>query len=353
MFTVQHVKSLKPSGSVKEVMEGGGFGVRVHPSGSKTWIYRYRYAGKLKRMSLGQYPAVSLAEARTRHQKAQGKHREHRDPQGGIETVEELAALYIERHAKKKKKSWEVDQKMLERDVVPRIGRMKIGAVRKLDIIQIIDAVNDRGSPIMANRVLAVTKTMFSFAVKRDLMEHSPALYVERPNTEHSVDRVLSDTELQALMSRDGAVADVVRLMALTGQRLGEIVKMRYLDLERDLWTIPGELTKNSRQHAVPLVEAVWPIIDAQESPNDWVFQVTGNSVSQWYSRNKLGYTPHDIRRTVATRLAQMKVPRVVIGKLLNHTDPSVTAIYDRYEYMDEMREALEAWAQHIVGLGK
>lgn len=351
MFTAQRIKSLKVD-QKQEIMEGRGFGIRVQPSGAKTWIYRYRYAGKLKRMSLGTYPDVSLADARQLYLVAQAKHRDGRDPQLAADTVSELADVFVQRHSKLNKKSWKYDVDILDRDVIPRIGRMKIGKVRRPDIISILDAITDRGSPSMANRTLAVIKKMFNYAAERGLIDASVVTAIKLPNKEQSRDRVLADAELLALMDGDiNGSRDVMRLMALTGQRKGEILQMRYQDLERDLWTIPGEFVKNKKKHYVPLVPEVWPIIDRQASRNEYVFQIKPGAPSLYCRNNKLGYTPHDIRRTVASRLAEAKVQRVVISKLLNHSDNSVTAVYDRYEYLDEIREALEAWTQHIVRL--
>jgi integrase len=255
-----------------------------------------------------------------------------------------------------------------------------------------------RGSPIAANRTLEVIRKMFNWGIKHDWLDANPAAQIEKPGVEQSRDRVLTDDEIRALWgllgrfpstaekqapgrkrAKRGAAgafcpvsptfADIQKLRLLTAERGGEIVRMRWadLDLDRAWWTIPAEHSKNGKPHRVPLVPEAVAIIKAHEladdkdEDDDREFVFTGRKGALVEDRIKkagaalskvLGFEfrSHDLRRTVATRLGEAGIPREDISAVLNHVQggPPATRVYDRYQRDREKRIALEEWARRL-----
>jgi integrase len=282
-------------------------------------------------------------------------------------TVQMLAGEFIERYAKRKKKTWRADEVMLHSAVLPDFGTILARDIKRRDVVQLVDRIASR-APVQANRILAVTRKMFAWAVEQEIIESSPCVGIKPPGAVNRRDRVLSDDELRALwlsLASSGAAPDVqsaVRLQLLTGQRIGEVAgaHWREFDFAKRNWTIPASRSKNGRVNIVPLTDAAIGVLEAIEKSGEFVFprggqtkhlrvDVTGHELG--VAIRSLGleaFGTHDLRRTVATRLAELRIPRVVVDALLNHVDRSVGAIYDRHSYADEKRGALETWARRL-----
>jgi integrase len=233
---------------------------------------------------------------------------------------------------------------------------------------------------------LAVIRKFFSWAVERSIIEVSPALHVKKPSAEASRDRVLSDAELRLIWLAAEALGypygPLVRLLALTGQRRSEIAGMRRDELSGALWTIPAQRTKNGRAHEVPLSTAAQAVLAAlpRIAGSDYVLTANGRGPASGFARakNKLDaavltlaqehaaerrqnepvrITPwrlHDLRRTMASGLARLGTSPHVIEAILNHRSgvvSGVAAVYNRHQYLDEKRAALEQWARHLKQL--
>ncbi len=388
-LTDRAVKLLKPGNERFEVWDASasGFGVRVSPAGRKSFIYLYRFEGRARRMTLGVYPRMSLATARTRHAEARELlEEEGKDPGAELvktkranreaPTVNDLADEYMEKWAKPRKRSWKKDGRLLKLNVLPFIGRKKAADVTRRDIILILDTVMDRGSPISANRTLSVVRKMFRFGLTRDLVPHNPCEAIEAPAKENQRDRVLSAAETKKLwkmLENDDldmtlAQRQCLRLILVTAQRRGEVVTARWedIDLGAAWWTIPEEIAKNNLPHRVPLSPLACRLLKAarKESPGSvFVFphprkesHINEEAVTKAVRRNETFFglehwTPHDLRRTAASQMASMGTPRLTIGKILNHVEPGVTAVYDRHSYDQEKRKALNAWARKLESI--
>ena len=406
-FTDAAVKALKPQADRYEVWEDGqtGFGVRVSPKGLKSWIFMYRFDGKARRMTLGNYPAMSLRDAGLALAEAKKKLDLGADPGVSLVqsrkddrealTVKDLVDEYLERWAKPRKRSWQEDERILNLDVVPGWGRRKAKDITRRDVLKLLDGIVGRGAPIQANRTLEVVRRMFNFAIERDIIAVSPCYLVKAPSRENRKDRVLSADEIRALwcgLDRAGDPASddakkvklhplsalAVKLMLVTCQRKGEVVGVRWEDIDREaeMWTIPAEVAKNGQAHRVPLSKLALDILDAAErlaTPKPkkgqtltperppFVFYsartrapFTPEAINTALSRNfeALGvkdFTPHDLRRTGASHMTSMGIPRLTVSKVLNHVEKGVTAIYDRYAYDPEKRHALDTWAARLV----
>jgi Arm DNA-binding domain/Phage integrase central domain len=195
-FTDRAIRNLKPKGARHELWEGNGFGIRVTPNGSKSWVFVYHHAGRSRRMTLGTYPAMTVAHAHLAHGQALTDLDQGIDPGAAIvrqrrvdraaPTLGDLATEYLERWAKPRKRSWKEDERILERDVLPLWRWNKGKEITRSDVIALLDRIVDRGSPIAANRTLAVVRRMFNFALSRDLVPANPCAQVKPPGERES-----------------------------------------------------------------------------------------------------------------------------------------------------------------------
>ena len=208
-FTDRSIAALKPKVERYEVWEAGrtGLGVRVSPKGRKSWVYMYRFDGKARRMGFGVYPMISLASARVEHATAKELLTRGTDPgaqqvdrkraERGAETVNDIAEEYLEKWARPRKRSAGEDERILRKDVLPAWGTRKATAIRRRDVILLLDKIVERGAPIGANRTLGVVRRMFNFAISRDLLDTTPVAMVKPPAKENQRERVLSPEEIR------------------------------------------------------------------------------------------------------------------------------------------------------------
>jgi integrase len=231
----------------------------------------YRFQGKARRMTLGTYPALDLADARVQHAKAKQSLKNKADPgaqkiarrrrENSAETINELAEEYLDKWARPRKRSAAEDERILRKDVLPTWGMRKTKDITRRDVILLLDKIVDRGSPIMANRTLAVVQRMFNFAAARDILGATPTTMVRAPAKENQRERVLSPDEIGVFWNglpkadMSPAVRLVLKLELDTAQRKGELVgaARSEVDFEEAVWTIPAERSKNGKAHRVPL----------------------------------------------------------------------------------------------------
>ncbi len=375
-----------------------GFGVRVFSTGRISFFLRY-YAPveqQEKRVTFGYYctpdqkqrlrssvrlPPLSLAEARDKAKELLGILATGSDPDGKTQeapaslTFTELANQYLQRHARLKKRpaSAREDARILNRDVLPCFGSEAATEVSVQQVVELLDRIVDRGSPIMANRTLALLRKVFNWGRSRGVIESNPTWGLEQPASEKVRDRVFTTDEISVfwghLRSQTPVVASAFRLLFLTMQRAGEILAIRDSWFGDDLIEIPRESFKGKRLHVVPLSTfALDEVARAREqrvssglllpSPR------TGRQISSDVLakaarryRDKLDFdspvTPHDIRRTVFTRLAKMGYEEGLLHRIAGHAPERLSRTYNRYAYLEERREALETWAtelRRIVG---
>lgn len=377
------IRALKPAAEKYQVAvkEHRGLVVVVYPTGARSFVYRYRQDTVLKRVTL---KATTLAEARDEWSKLARNVRKGDDPSEASKrekaakqlkrqadradpTVTDLASDFIRLHSKKKKRSWRGDELMLERVVLPEWGRLKAKDVERRDVVALLDKVAET-APVRANRLLAVVRKMFNWAIARDVLKVSPCAGVKAPTEERSRERTLTDSELRQFWNGlpvSNVPADtqnLLRLQLLTGCRIGEIAGARWSEIDRDKreWLIPGIRTKNGRECLLPLSDAAMALIESLENPGPFLFPRPGTKSGhmrtdvaghQW-DHSEFGiserFTSHDLRRTMATNLGRLRVPRVVQDAILNHKDRTIGATYDRHDYYDEKRTALEAWAARL-----
>jgi hypothetical protein len=201
-FTDAVVRNMKTDKRLQDRLEGDGFGVRLYATGTKIFYYAYTFDGKRRFLNLGEYPVTTLAEARKRHTAAKGKIDRGIDPllEKDMERAErtrtpfvaDFVNEYVTRYAKEHNRGWKEIERALKAEIVPRWGKRKLTDIKRRDLVVILDEIADRGAPVMANRLLAYTRKMFSYAVKRDVLEANPFMGMDRPSKEEGRERALS-----------------------------------------------------------------------------------------------------------------------------------------------------------------
>jgi integrase len=342
-----------------------------------------RARGRVRRVTLGVHPSLGISDARTRARllieqgqngidpvEVRAAKARHEDDQRR-NTVASAVAQYVTLYAQRRQRSWRITQRRLEMYLVETMGERPVSTITRADIVRAIDVVQAKGFAIGANRTLANFKTFFRWCVERGLLERSPAELVRAPSIEVSRDRVLSDEELRAVwkatLTYAGPYGQIVRLLLLTAQRREEVAGLRWdeLDLKSRSWTLRANRTKSGRLHVVPLSEAamfgvcsvprVGPLLfGSQADP-------TGDRTFSCWNQAKLrldkasgvsDWRLHDLRRTAATGMARLGISPPVIERVLNHAVTSagpLAAVYQRYDYAKEKREALEVWASEVL----
>jgi integrase len=385
-LTAAFVKSIKPNGKRMDYFDEGvpGFSLRVTEKGAKTWCVSYRFTGKWTRYTFSNITRHSLKKARELAKDAL------RDAARGINpaakkkedrkanTFKDVAGDFMERYSKKKKKSWRGDQRIIDNKLNPKIGSVRAKELTRAQVREILETIAEN-APYEANRVLACLRKIYNWAISEDLVEANPCDHVAAPGEESRRDRVLTEDEIRTLWrdlkNEQLPVASTFKLRLLTAQRGGEVfsVEWKELDLDGAWWTIPAEKAKNGLAHRVPLSPPAVRIFGDLRRQQDesetrkgstWVFparrfeddnkhlDTVQKAVERIRERTKINnFRAHDLRRTAASLMTGMGIPRLTVQKILNHVEPGVTAVYDRHSYDREKREALEAWSKRLMML--
>ncbi len=377
------VRNAKPPQSgQRELFDGKlpGFCLRISKGGTKSFCIYYRVAGRRKRFTLGRYPQITLSGARKKAHKVLSDVALGGDPQAEKKivknnhtfdkAVEEFKVSHCERYNKAATATETI--RLLRYEFSPKWSNTDVRDIGKSDVLAILDKIVKRGSPSGANHAFAAIRKFFSWCVERSLVDVSPCIGIKSPAKHNSRDRVLEDFELAAIWQAACQIGypygSIVQLLALTGQRRGEITFMswHHFNMEKKIWSLSSEMTKAGRAHEVPLAPmALNVILTLPRLHEALLFPARGrtNSVYSGFSKNKKridklsgvsDWTLHDIRRTVATGMAQLRIEPHVVEKLLNHSSGTfggVAGVYNRFGYLPEMREALEKWEGHIGAL--
>jgi len=370
-LTVMTVEKLKPRDERYDVYDAAlrGFGVRVATSGTKTWFVMRRVDGRMVRASVGRYPEMTLGDARVKGERMLREMASGGLPGNGeAKKFQDVLHEWLDRDQGGNRSRRTVEN-ALRNHALPRLRGKRIDAIRKTDIIHILDALIDAGASVQANRVLSYLRRMFNWSLERDLVQVNPVAGIKPPTRERTADRVLSHLELQAAW--EGAermgypFGPFIQLLILTGQRRDEVASMTWseVDLDAGVWTIPGQRTKNGRPHLVHLSVAAREIIAPlpRRDGTSLLFTTTGKRSISGFSKGKRrldefcgvrGWTFHDLRRSFATHLTEaLGFSPVVVDRILNHVSGSVkgvAAVYQRGEYLSERGEALDRWAEFI-----
>ncbi|SRR5216683_105711 len=410
-LTDRAIKALKaPDGRV-ELGDATcrGLSIRCAPSGVKTWTFAYKLDGRMRRITLGEYPDLGLSAAREAADKRRAQRNDGIDPRAQRDreraeqahadtTFSDLCKLYVEHVKARAKLSWKTDEGYLKRPKA-KFGKRAASSITKRELMDHLEVIA-RTSKSSANRTQSTLRTLWGWAAERDYLPMNFLAGVKRVGgKEKEKDRVLTLDELKAFFAvlddEDADVTDTVRLalkcVLLTAQRPGEVAGMMLSELH-DLdgpkpphWIIPAARTKNKlAEHTVPLspaaVRLIGEALDAskeeeeealdasKDEPNgandqavfagrfEGVETLARHSLSQAVRRivtdKKLeAFTPHDLRRTGATIAQAARLPVDFIKALLNHNDKGVTGVYARWHMFEEKREAVMAIEAAVLPL--
>jgi integrase len=397
ILTATACEAKPPSAGRIEIadMRQVGLVLRITSKGSRTFAFRFRHphSRKTLRATIGTYPATSLEAARKRAGKMTAQ------VEAGINPIEArnleretahtqnfaaLATRYLKEHAERHKRprSAEEDRRNLALHVLPKWGRRDFRAIRRADVIELIESIVSAGKHVAANRVHSLISKVFNFAVDADLLDTNPAARLKKRGVEHSRKRVLHDAEIATfwhgivLSPVSEPVGLALRLALLTGARASEIAGARkseftYLDKAKQAaWVIPGERTKNKRDHLVPLsrlaLDTVKAALALAGGDTEYLFPARYNNgrpldghalttaMARFCGEWKEPPSPHDLRRTMNTRLAMLGVAKEIRDRCLNHVtglrDPEAKH-YNVYEFQTEKRKALSKWCDVVAAL--
>lgn len=416
--TDRELHALKPEAARYEraVSKARGLSILVYPNGCKTFVARYVAGnGARRRLPLGDYPSLSLAEARLKAGALRIELAEGKDPAAERaaaraearmgETFDDLsenyfAAAAIGLHGGRRRPlrpaTIERQKALWTNHLRALWGQRRYRDIRRADVRQYMHGLVTAGglSASSISSIGDVLRAFFTYALDQDLVEADPTVKLVRPITPESRSRMFADPAMAKVLlaladastaaegredphARMGAhMALGLRFLILTLTRRTEAAGARWLEIDRKarIWTIPGSRTKNRQVHVVPLSPQALMVLDAAKrlpnaSDDGFVFPSPTNplahldphamtrAVNRLCTRLKLPLgSPHDFRRTGATTLTNetYRVRRFIVGKVLGHTaheGSAVTAVYDRNEYLAEKREALDAWGRHIDDL--
>jgi integrase len=354
-----------------------GLALAVYPTGKKVFKVIYPFAGRTRWYNIGKADAIDLDEARKLAAEVLLKVATGIDPQSerraqrSAGTFEELAQQYVDQYARKENKAWAQQDRLVQRHLVPKWGKMKASAVTRSDVKA---AFNSIKSPSVANQTLAAASAVFSWAIREDMggVTLNPCSKIER-NEEVSRERILSESEIPKFWAAfDGAGlihGAALKVLLLTGQRPGEVCHMRREHIVDGFWEMPGEPvpelgwmgTKNSMTHRVWLPEAVMELISEidPEAKTGFVFASTrGKPIeltrAMFRISDELGaepVRPHDLRRTHSSTLMRLGFGREAMHRIQNHKEGGLGDTYDRHGYTNENKKIMEAVASEILVL--
>jgi len=345
----------------------------------KTWQVSYRAHGKRRRLTIGNYPATSLREAREHARKVVEQAAAGEPPEPATtpqrRSFGEVVDEWIKRDQSGNKTAAEA-RRTISRECGAWWDR-PVDTIGRADVLAVLDAAVDRGAATQANRTLAYLRRLFNWCLQRGLVDSSPVANVKAPTREAARDKTLTDSELAAVWRATDRLGfpfgPAVRLLILTAQRRTEAGAMTWpaVDLEAATWTIPAASNKSGRPHVVPLsppavdVLRGLPRIQPAAGSPAYVFTTNGRTPASGWSKAKRrldelsGVTDwrlHDLRRTVATGLVAQGFRPDVVEAALNHANPGgsqLSSVYQRHHYLPEMRAALESWGEHVNRLSE
>ena len=385
-----------PAGETRTMKDGAVGGLYVQYGSTKpprpVWMLAYRQDGHQTRTKLGfawhgtretapsrewlciedaREKALALKSAARNGTAPQATRSKSYVPAGSkaapakakVATLEDTLAMYLDVRAPKSRAEVE---RLLRHDCADLLA-MPVASITRADTRQVLDAIRKRGAIIVANQVHQHLKSIFRWAQDREMVAAVPLDREAPSGAEKPRSRVLSDDELakvwRATAARPLPLQGAERILILTGVRREEAAGMRWseIDLTKGEWLIPGDRAKNEDEHLVPLSSAAVEVIRSQQrvEGSDYVFTFSGNKPASMALEGErlrsisgvADWTLHDLRRTVATNLPRLDVSPDIAERVLGHRIGGMRGVYNRYSYLDEKRDALQRWADHLASI--
>jgi integrase len=358
-------------------MPGFGYRLRIGAGGKvlRSWVCQYRHGGATRRQTLGSAEVLGAEQARLMAKKALGRVANGEDPQASKRdrrgkdrhTLKATVADYlaIKQRAVRPRTYTDMTRYLTDKRYFGPLHSLALDQISRKDVATRLNRIALESSSIVALRARAQLSALFAWAMQAGLVEANPVVGTGKPKGSQPRDRVLSDSELASIWKAcgDDDHGRCIRLLILLGARRQEIGNIAWseCDFERGVWTLPAARSKNGRAHTLPLLPSMLAIIKdvPHMASRDQLFGARANGFTGW-SRGKAAldarsrvknWTTHDIRRSVATRMADLGVLPHVIEQILNHQSGhkrGPAGIYNRSSYEREVRSALALWHDHL-----
>lgn len=412
-FTDRQVDALRSRKVRYEVPEPGrtGLSVRISPHGIKSWAFRYRFNGQQKRLVLGAYPTLGVADVRLKLAAAKKMLDAGQDPGADAvlnpqpvrrqPTIDDLVSRYVEHAAKTMRpKTVKEDRRILHAEVLS-VWRSRLAKdIARSDVMELLKGIEDRGVYVMRNRTAGLLSRFFLFALDEGLIDATPAVQIRRlrkvsnERVERARDRFLTKEEIQSFWHNldnipvTPSMRAALKWALVTGQRRGEVAGTPRVEIDdrSAIWTIPGTRTKNEQQQLLPLPDLALQVLKEADAvrvrleptrknrkdrrpydstPSPWLFPskrygrpISAEAMTCAIVRHRtaLGIgdaTMHDLRRTVATWMGEIGIAKDLIASILNHAPKGVTEVhYNKATILGQKRNAMKrwgAWLERVV----
>lgn len=373
-----------------------GFGVRVMATGTKSFVLRYRTKeGAARIQTIGEYPTWTLTAARLEANAIRQRVDQGDDPlaqrreERAEPTIKDLVDDFDKARLGELASGPEI-RRYFDRDLIPALGKRKVRTITRRDIVTLVES-RALEAPRAAALLLTYIKLLLAFAEDHEMIELSPAHGIKATRVSKRMatvkrGRTLDDAEIRAFwigaescgIHRLTRIA--LKLVLLTGQRPGEVIGMTWREIEGATWTIPASRRKTGTGHTVHLTKTALALLDDAraevarlakrrgwpESPFVFEYREGTPGTTAALSRalirhaDALGnrdhpdwghWTPHDLRRTCRTRLAEIGTPQEIAERVIGHTAQGMVGVYDQHKYQHEIRAALDAWERRLLGI--
>jgi integrase len=358
-----------------------GFALRIR-NGKRSFIFQYSITSNGKRVSarmkLGDYPAMKADAARKEASKLHSKVTLGGHPAAdkrtqraaAVNTFEVLVAAYLAYQKDEVRPATLVEITRYLENYASELHKLPAAMITRATVVKLLDRARADYGKVSANRMLSTLSAAFGWGMERGYAESNPCIGIKKTK-EESRERVLDDTELKCVFAvlGDDNFSQIIKLLALTGQRLNEIAQLRWseVDFDAGLIRLPASRTKNKRPHTFPMSAPVRQILAGRKRKYDGVFASERGFMANWENRMARlqeaiaergraleHWTPHDLRRSFISGLARLGVRSEVAEAVVNHVSGDrggVRGVYQRYDYAAEKVTALEQWAEHIMKL--
>jgi integrase len=344
-----------------------GFGIRVTENGIMSYVLTM--GANRQRIKIADVGVVKLSDARTKAktllaEKQLGVHKPTASP-----TFEDATKLFLEAAEKRTKPRTLYDyRRLLARHFSP-FNKLRVADITPQDIQTRLDRLTETASE--QAHAYAAAQIFFRFCVRRQFLDQNPMTRMERPARQGSRSRILTDDELKAIWNAcEGMFGAIIRLCILLGQRRSELAQLRWEWLDGNLLTFPAHVTKNKREHRIPIGPTALAIISDQPRVNGYVFPARKNwsrgkqaTVYNAWGKDKpkldqrsgvTDWVIHDLRRTLVSGWAAIGVRLEVTEKYINHVSGStggIIGVYMRHTFLEEQKHAVSQWEAKLVRL--
>jgi integrase len=364
------IRNLKPSTQRREVPDPGARGlyVVVQPTGQKSFAVRYRFAGKSRKLTLT--AGISLAAARKEcadalyqiergHDPGEAKRESRQEQRRAAEnTFRAITDEYMRREGDRLRSARD-RRSALGRLIFPALGHRPIGAIKRSEIIRLLDQIEDDKGPGMARTTLAIIRAIMNWHATRTDDFRTPIVRGMDRNKPNARDRILTDNEIRAIWqaAQGSLFGSLVKFLLLTAARRNEAAHLTWNEIQGADWTLPAARNKTNKDLIRPLSGAAQSLLDELPKNGAHIFSFNGRNSLGGLSRLKAafdeasgtsGWTIHDLRRTARSLLSRAGVPTDHAERCLGHVLGGVRGVYDRHEYHREKQLAFEALAAQI-----